>query len=224
MIRHPLLALGFLCFEPLLSQNTLTYLISDTIHVSCYPTTEWPYDTTCVAFEVYDDRVFFNYPTTIDVVALDPVATLLTRHVVYHDSLISTRFYPNGRVKVKDVSARGSSLAWLRNENYHSNGQLRAIWHLNSDTLELQTTYYPNGQRECEYWYYAGRAFNDWTEWYDNGQVRLDAHYERGPLTDAMKPYRSSLRIGEWRYYKANGNLEKIEVYEDGQLMETRTK
>ena len=33
-----------------------------------------------------------------------------------------------------------------------------------------------------------------------------------------------SLPIGEWRYYKPNGDLEKIEVYDDGKLKETRAK
>jgi antitoxin component YwqK of YwqJK toxin-antitoxin module len=192
--------------------------------VNCFPTDEWPYDTTCVAVDVYDERVSFDYPTTIEVRASDEQATLLTRHIVFKDSSICLRFYPTGQLKVKDVSNRGGSLAWLLNETYHPNGQLRAKWNVSTDTLELLTTYYANGQREREYWYYAARAFNDWTEWYENGQVKLEAHYEQGPLTEEMKPFRESLAIGEWRYYKANGDLEKVEVYEDGKLKETRTK
>ncbi len=224
MDRYTLLACCSLSLVSAHAQALLTYLTSDTVHVSCYRTDEWPYDTTCVALDVYDERISFSYPTTMEIRDADVKGALLTKHIVHADSLVTLRFYPNGQLKVKDVSNRGSSLAWLLNETYHPNGQLHAKWNVSTDTLGLLTTYYANGEREREYWYYAGRAFNDWTEWHETGQVKLEAHYERGPLTEQMKPFRPSLPIGEWRYYKANGDLEKVEVYEDGKLKETRLK
>lgn len=90
------------------------------------------------------------------------------------------------------------------------------------DTLQTLTRYYANGRKEIQGWWCAGRAFNDWTEWYEDGQVKLEAHYEPWPIVEP--PYRMSLPIGEWRYYKPNGDLEKIEVYDDGKLKETRAK
>ncbi len=89
------------------------------------------------------------------------------------------------------------------------------------DTLQLSTTYYANGKKQLEYWWYDGRAFNDWTEWYEDGQVKLQGHYEPGPLIEEMK-LREPLPIGEWHYFKPNGAPDKIEFYSEGKLIRTQ--
>jgi len=208
----------------LFGQTVLTYTASDSVQVNCYASTDWPYETTCVATSVYDDLATFSYPTSIIIHFGSDTNAIVTRHIVYADSLVTFEYYPSGQLKVKNISNRGGSLAWIHNESYHPNGQLRTRWNPSADSLEFLTAYYSNGRRERECWYYALRYFNDLTEWHDNGNVRLEAHYERGPLTQEMKPYRESTRVGEWRYFKPNGDLEKIEVYENGKLKETRTK
>lgn len=113
-------------------------------------------------------------------------------------------------------------MAWIYTEEYHPNGQLRYKLSLNSDSLQHGLVFYPNGMKEREFWRSGMSVFNEFTEWYENGQVKLEAHYEPWPRVEP--PYRQSLPVGEWRYYKPNGDLEKIEIYEAGVLKETRMK
>ena len=137
------------------------------------------------------------------------------------DSVYIAHFYREGQLLRRNIESR-TNLTWLFTEDFHPNGQLCSrLWPI-LDTLQTLTRYYANGQKEREGWWCGMRAFNDWTEWYEDGQVRLEAHYEHWPIVEP--PYRMSLPIGEWHYYNPNGDLEKVEVYEKGKLKETRTK
>ena len=224
MKYHLVLACCFCICVRAQSQTILKFISSDTANVNGYSSIDWPFDSTWVARSAYDDRIQFDYPTTIEIYIDQSRRLLLTRHEIHRDSMITSEYYAQGQLKVKNTSNRGGSLAWITSESYHPNGQLRARWHPSTDTLELLTCYYANGKRALEYWHYGSRAFNDWTEWYESGQVQLEAQYEPGPLTEEMKPFRLPVPIGEWRYYKPDGELQKVEVYEEGKLKETRWK
>jgi len=137
------------------------------------------------------------------------------------DSVHIAYYYREGQLMRRNIESR-MNLTWLFTEDFHPNGQLCSRLWMSLDTVQPLTRYYANGQIEIEGWWCAGRAFDDWTEWYEDGQVRLEAHYERWPIVES--PYRMSLPIGTWHYYSPNGNLEKVEVYENGKLKETRTK
>lgn len=208
------------------AQTSLRYTTTDSVNVFAIESTDWPYDTSWVAPIIYDFASDAHYPVTVEVYRDSSWQSILTRSIAYPDSRIDLQFYRNGQVKIRNISDNDSSRVWLAAETYHPNGQLRSSYRLDDDSLQLITTYYPDGSREREIWWWSGRVFNNWTEWHENGQVKLEAFYDPGPLTDQIRrrPCCKSTPIGEWRYFKPDGQIEKIEVYQDGKLIETRTK
>jgi hypothetical protein len=207
-------------------QTTIRFTTSDTINVFAVESSYWPFDTTWVAPIAYDLGSDSPYPFSVEVYRDSSWQLILNRVIAYPDSVIELQFYPDEQVKIRNLSANGSSRAWLAAESYHPNGQLRSSHRLDYDSLQQITTYYPDGSREREIWWWSGRLFNKWTEWYENGQVKLEAHYEPGPLTEEIRqrPCCESPPMGEWRYYKETGEIEKIEYYEEGVLIKTRTE
>lgn len=164
----------------------------------------------------------FRNDTTVVRIFWDPTMSRIASEMrTSGDSVHYAYYYRSGQLMRRNIESR-TNLTWLFTEDFHPNGQLCSRSWPSLDTLQTLTRYYANGRKEIQGWWCAGRAFNDWTEWYEDGQVKLEAHYEPWPIVEP--PYRMSLPIGEWRYYKPNGDLEKIEVYDDGKLKETRAK
>ncbi len=226
MKRSTIAALVFLLASgQSISQDTTRYITSDTIHVLGLLSEDWPeepFDSVwmCPGLYVFDASVSFHYPTVAEVYSKDSAQLLLTRETIYRDSLVSCSYHSNGTLKSRHVSGRPTPKL-LSTELYYSNDQLRYGMRYDLDTLQLSTTYYANGKKQLEYWWYEWRAFNDWTEWYDDGRLKLQGHYEPGPLTEELK-HREPLPIGQWHYFKPNGEPEKIEVYSEGKLIRTK--
>lgn len=188
------------------AQSTLRFITADTVNVFSFESSHWPYDTSWVAPIVYDlgDT---DYPVQVEIFQDSTWITVLARDFAYRDSLVELEFYSNGQLKTRNLSANGSTRAWLEATSYHPNGQLKSTMRLDYDSLQLVISYYADGSKESQRWWHAGSLFNEYTEWYENGQVKLDAHYEGWPLNEA----RYSRPIGKWIYYKPNGEIEKIE-------------
>lgn len=208
-----------IAYLPAHSQTVQEYIVGDTSVIGQVSNGS-SLDTSWVLSSIYDQRVTLPNPSVINIrrtSALDPP---LTRYVLNGDTITTSEYYHNGQLKVQNISLRFGS--WLHTAEYHPNGQLHFQLSLKSDSLEHVFVFFPSGMKEREYWWNGLRLFNDFTEWYEDGQVKLEAHYERWPIIEP--PYRMSLPIGEWNYLKPDGKLDKIEVYRDGRLIETRTK
>ena len=201
------------------AQNVMRFVATDTTNVDAFLSDHWPYDSSWVALVAYDERVIREYPTIVEVFADSSMRHVLTRTVVYLDSLVASEYYKSGQLKVRNLSGQ-SPPNWLASESYHPNGQLKSRMRLDSDSLQLVISYYADGSTENQMWWHAGSLFNEYTEWYENGQVKLEAHYERWPLKEA----RYSYPIGIWVYYKPNGEIEKTEDHGGGPVNDTQNR
>jgi antitoxin component YwqK of YwqJK toxin-antitoxin module len=57
---------------------------------------------------------------------------------------------------------------------------------------------------------------------YPNGKIKVKGQYKVPPKDILGKNMYDSgycRQTGEWKYYKENGDLEKTEVYKDGELI-----
>jgi len=196
------------------AQSTLRFTTADTVNVYARVSEYWPYDTSWVAPVVYNLDGNTRYPVQVEVFTDSAWTAVLTRDILYRDSLVSMEFYLNGQLKIRNLSANGSTRAWLEAVSYYPNGQLKRRMRLDNDSLQLVTSYYADGTKESQMWWFAGSLFNEYTEWHENGRVKLEGFYERWPLQEARYTY----PIGRWVYYMPNGEVEKIEEHGNGAL------
>ncbi len=202
------------------AQRTLELWRGDSLVIGWYD--DYPPKDSAYIVVLDDDTHAFRNDTTVVRIFWDTTMTRIASEMrTLGDSVYTSHFYRDGQLMRRNIENR-QTMKWLYTECFHRNGHLWSSLWLALDTLQRMRSYYANGQKEREGWWHAMRAFNDWTEWYEDGQVKIEEHYERWPIVEP--PYRMSLPVGEWRYFKPNGSLEKVEVYEEGKLKETRTK
>jgi antitoxin component YwqK of YwqJK toxin-antitoxin module len=76
--------------------------------------------------------------------------------------------------------------------------------------LSVETIYSPGGRRARRVWRLDGLEQGITTIWHGNDRPARQGRFERGK------------RVGEWRFWNDEGALERIEIYEEGQLVDTR--
>ncbi len=95
-------------------------------------------------------------------------------------------------------------------EQYCENGtRICQYWPHASDLLHLEK-FYCNGQKKEEFNTLRGKFEGTYSGWYENGNKKFE------------KNYFNSKSDGEWHYWKENSELEKIEIYSNGKLIETK--
>jgi antitoxin component YwqK of YwqJK toxin-antitoxin module len=126
------------------------------------------------------------------------------------DSIFQTNFYPDGQISKAGIIYRDRKFRiW---KNYSKSGQL---------------------EKECEYEddYKSGK----YKEYYSNGIVKIAGNYKilieegdedivkfdiltRKTITTKNK-VKTSVKDGKWTYHNEQGVLEKIEFFQDGELI-----
>ncbi|MBL0127208.1 MAG: hypothetical protein IPP83_07045 [Flavobacteriales bacterium] len=221
-LKLPTVAICMVILTPCVAhaQHAVNLWRGDSLVIGWYD--DYPAKDSAYMVVLDDVSHTFRNDTTVARIFWDPTMTRIASELRTHgDSVYTSHYYREGQLMRRNIEDR-KTMGWLYTEYFHPNGQLWSSLWPSRDTLQPMTSYHANGQKERDGWWCAMRAFNDWTEWYENGQVKIEEHYERWPIVEP--PYRMSLPVGEWRYFKPNGDLEKVEVYEDGKLRETRTK
>jgi len=138
-------------------------------------------------------------------------------------------FFPSGNLRTQVfmvdtiiVTADNSIRGGILNIDYHENGQIRRIGFVG--TVGTQNT--PVGPQR----YFGesgnlikirnhifpkeGEPYIVEREYHENGMLRREKRYINFPDTD-LKP------TGTWKFYNEKGELTRIEVYEDGELVRT---
>lgn len=85
---------------------------------------------------------------------------------------------------------------------YSSNGKIEK----NSDKL-MYTSYYDNGMlKEIGQYSTTKKRIGEWTSFWDNGSVRVEASFKKGK------------KDGEWKYYTPDGKLMCIAFYKKNKI------
>ena len=183
-------------------------VFSDTIHVGMILKTLQPeLDTT---FYIIDD----NHYTVSWKVYFDQSKTKLAYESVIHgDTCIESNYWRStGKLKkkIKNYKAGVDWYLWIYEEMYCENGQLIRKDNPSNKGSELVINYYCNGKKKNEFTVVGINWDGPFTTYFENGQKESDGHYIK------------TMKDGEWKYWKENGELHFIEIYKDGNLIETK--
>jgi antitoxin component YwqK of YwqJK toxin-antitoxin module len=129
------------------------------------------------------------------------------------DSCYNDHFWRNGQLKkhVMYVKMSDGFPTWWYSEVYCSNGQLIFKGPSpNQPQKKHYVNYYCNGNKKSEFDHVGIGAEGKMTMWYENGEVKSEFWFENHKET------------GEWRYYNVSGDLEKVEFYNQGELIEMK--
>ncbi len=112
-----------------------------------------------------------------------------------------------GRVKFRGYYNMGTGA----DTGFYETGEIESIDHLVRDRMKHITyRYYKNGQIRLWYGKHKGsRTPFKGIEYYENGKVKSKGKYLNFPR-----------RTGKWKFYTEKGKLEKVEMYENGELIE----
>ena len=142
---------------------------------------------------------------------------LLYRSFYSRDTLICIDYWSNGKKKkIQKYSVDSTKqiiiekISW---EKYCNNGQIINKALINTTNPQHLVTYYCNGNKASEmYWSIKFRygVTGKLVWWYEDGQVQFEKHFDD-------KGY----KMGEWKYWKKDGTLDRIEIYKDDELIET---
>lgn len=73
--------------------------------------------------------------------------------------------------------------------------------------------WYLNGNLKSTKKYYYGKLIDNSKEYYENGKKKQESIYKTYP-----PKFDVAYKDGTWKYYNTKGNLEKEEIYKDGEL------
>ena len=114
-------------------------------------------------------------------------------------------YYENGNLKLESEDG-----IW---KEYYENGQLKSIEKYNEDLISLQK-YNEKGVlvEEIDKYKSYQRVHERFSE-LEKGYVRVAKTYDENGKAE-----------GDWKFYKENGNIEKVMLYTDGKLTEESKK
>ena len=91
--------------------------------------------------------------------------------------------------------------------------------------LEVETSWYDNGQKMFQRSYKNEKADGKWTHWYPNGQLWTEGTYINGKLEGEWITFydngqkwidgnhKDGQRYGEWAFYKEDGKIYELKNY-----------
>ena len=153
-----------------------------------------------------------NKPIGIkEIFDLEGVKIIEEEYFSHTDSIFYKSFYPDGQINKAGIIYRDRKFR---------------LWKDYSESGELE--------KECEY--ENDYANGKYKEFYPNGIVKVEGRYkvivEEGEEivlkfdmqthkeTKSLKEVKISVKEGKWIYRKEEGDIEKIEIFKNGQLVE----
>jgi antitoxin component YwqK of YwqJK toxin-antitoxin module len=140
------------------------------------------------------------------------------QHLAYQsnlkgDTCIMINYWRNGNIKERTIYAKGkfNLFEWYSEEEYCKNGQL--IFKdcpIQTEEKKLVLRYYCSGQLKMKWWIQGHTADGLFTQWYENGKIKSEWNFV------------NKKQEGEWKYWDESGKLQKIEIYKEGKLIETK--
>jgi antitoxin component YwqK of YwqJK toxin-antitoxin module len=138
------------------------------------------------------NRRLFHYKTK----------SLIFERWVSNDTTYCFGYYPNGKIKLKDISFEND---WLHHSKYYDNGQLCVGGELYKNKTYSWNRYYPNGKimsKAFHYDYFPGR-FGEYEEYYPNGKISCKELYS---LPDTTNRHYQSSEFIKGEYFGYTGN------------------
>ena len=97
------------------------------------------------------------------------------------------------------------------------------------EEIEVESTFYENGQKETEIVWKGDKVHGYHKEWYDNGQKNGEGNY-KGDLLDGLftgwsyngqkeveGEYKDGKKVGKWTYYNENGTIKEVKDCDKGE-------
>lgn len=162
--------------------------------------------------------------TTVEIFKNKDLTGLLTSIKILGKSCFTKYYYPNGQLKDYTILESPEYVNLLYQERYFENGQLYFKLDYGNDSIQKVINYWPNGQKHCEYFWFKGTILGEYIEWHENGQIHLRGNFINWPWETISKQFCVSTPDGEWTYWNNDGTIEKVEIYKDGEVIETINK
>tara|TARA_R110002096_G_scaffold384852_2_gene578709 strand:+ start:998 stop:1618 length:621 start_codon:yes stop_codon:yes gene_type:complete len=135
-----------------------------------------------------------------------------------NDTLFCIDYYSNNnkkKVSIYLVDTLNNGIIESISEGFWCReGQLIVRVQLNTFEPQTITNYYCNGNKKNQMLVssrYRYGVSGKMISWYENGQIKFENYYDD-------KGYKT----GKWKYWKEDGTLDRIEIYKDDELVETK--
>ena len=173
-------------------------------------------DTTYIKFEIVenfelgkDSLYYIKYPYAIEgnwKVYYDiKMKHLLLESDFINDTCTMKQYYLNGnKNRILIISRKGHL---IKDVSWYPSGQLMCEIDYMKEVIPI-VKYYPNGNKRVEYINDGGYIIGNYKEWYNNKVLKTIGKFNN-----------SNNKHGIWKLYKETGELEKIEEYDNGELI-----
>ena len=187
------------------SFSQIETFITDTTRLTYLPTDNYAEIDSIIAIKNYDQE-YAEWKIYFD----NSKKQLAFESILNADTCTKIDYWRNGSVKKKTVMVKGKDnvFRWWCDTQYYQNGQLIVEWcpyKFNERTLI--TRYYPNGKKQMQWTQFQIGAVGMFTWWHDNGQKESEVNFE------------NNREEGERKYWDKDGNLIKIEIWKNGEVI-----
>ena len=159
------------------------------------------------------------------------------------DQRLEETYHPNGKPKTVAIKKR-TEAGWVTDgvvRTFYASGKKRGILQFKMGLKHgYWESFYEDGTQYSESHYSNGQPINTWKRYYTNGQLMDESRFEKisastwyvhmkvytqsGSLRESGRWKRQlkagqkevSQKDGEWRYFDAQGTIERTEQYVDG--------
>ncbi len=197
LTRNALLGIMFLSLShAAMAQDTLRFNYRDTKNVLAHLSIDSPTDSVYSPVRGSDFRMFRNDSTVVEIYRDTSQAHLVTRLITRGDSAYSWNYHPNGQLRLYVIEAGENFTDLTYSEAYYSNGQLLAKLDYHPKQAVLATSYWPNGNKQAEYFWYRGTIVGDFSDWYEDGQLKSKGRYFEYPIEQLQNRFCISKQEG----------------------------
>lgn len=122
-----------------------------------------------------------------------------------------TSYYKSGKLKTKGFYK--DDVPYGKWEVFYPSGQHKLISIKKEGKIDGEyLSYYETGNLKVEGYLIMGQYEKTWKWYHPNGQLKL------------IGDYKENKEQGEWVFYTEDGEISKIEVYNNGELLETKSQ
>lgn len=137
-----------------------------------------------------------------------PPYRVLATFQLRNDSVWYEYFFQTGALAFRMVESYDKGM--IRMESWCRSGVKCVDWEI-SEEPQLINTFFCNGQLACEYTLHTFYVVGLYTCWHENGQKKSVMNYDS-----------KGNKHGTCKFFDDQGRLTYVEVYEKGELVETR--
>ena len=164
--------------------------------------------------------VFINHEDLLVPIIIKEKEVNIYESFYKRDTLHCIDYYPNKNKKKVSTylvdTLNNGIIEGVSESFWCESGQLITKVKLNSLEPQVVTNYYCDGKKKNQMLYSSKFRYGvsgKMMSWYDNRQIEFENIYDK-----------KGDKNGEWKYWKKDGTLDKIEIYKDDELIETKNQ